>query len=166
MVLVSRHPPFFHTADDPRHQCGAYQLRAVLHAFGAEAPVHELYPSRFFSRQDWSLPWLMGRVLARHGIASRLAFWGAPSFAGNLARAIEADAPTLFVINSIRGRGTLHWISAWGHDPDVSEFICYDSQAPTSFGTERGNTRYHADLLTAALPWWGTYALTIESGVH
>ncbi len=162
MVLVSRHPPFFHKADDPRRQCGAYQLRAVLHAFGAEAPVHKLYSSPLASRLDLSLPWLMPRVLTRHGIASELRYWGVGSFVSNLAGAIEADRPTLFIINSIRGRGSWHWISAWGHDPETSEFICYDSQAPTTFGTERGNTRYHTDQLTTALPWWGTYALTIH----
>ena len=50
---------------------------------------------------------------------------------------------------------------AWGYDEATDEFLCYDSKAPEAADTI-GNTRYHADLLTSALPWWGTYALTMR----
>ncbi len=164
MIVVSKHPPLFPKADDVHAQCGAYQLRAVLHACGAEAPVSELYYSPKHALRDWSLPWLMPRVLKRHDISARWHFWPRRrTLKAQLVSAIERDQPTLFVINSIRGgTGCLHWISAWGYDEATDEFICYDSQAPTTFGTHKGNTRYSSDLLTASLPWWGTYALLVN----
>ncbi len=162
MILVSKRPEVFPMADDIRRQCGAYQLQAALRAFGKDAPVEELYPSDFYRTRDWSLPWNMPRILDRFGIRANLSFWRGGRFGQKLAEAIEGDRPTLFVINSFQGDGCLHWISAWGHDesPEALEFLCYDSQLPTAHDTH-GNARYEAPRLAEALPWRGTFAISI-----
>lgn len=161
MVLVSRHPPLFRKAEDIRHHCGAWQLKAVAAAFGHEADLSDFFHSPAHYRRDWSLPWLMPRVLERYGIRSRLGFWKRRAFADNLASALGADMPAVFLINSIHGTGRWHWISAWGHDETAEEFLCYDSQVQTAFGTERGNIRYAGAFLASRLPFRGTFAITV-----
>ena len=163
MVLVSRKPLVFRTAVNFHHECGAYQLRAVLNAFDKDASPKELYHSPSHRHRDWSLPWLMPRILAHHGIKAHLHFWLRGSFTRRILAALKREEPVLFVINSIiLPGGSLHWISAWGYDETTDEFLCYDSKAPASEGTH-GNTRYRADLLTNHLPWWGTFVLTIKT---
>jgi len=166
MVLVSRRPAFFRTAVNFHHECGAYQLRAVLNAFDKDASPEELYYSPSHRHRDWSLPWLMPRILRRYGVKARWHFWPRGSFTRRILAALNRDQPVLFVINSIiLPGGSLHWMSAWGYDPATDEFLCYDSKAPASEGTH-GNTRYRADLLTNHLPWWGTFALTIVDEIR
>lgn len=160
MVLVSRRPGHFRTAINFCNECGAYQLRAVLNAYGKDALPHELYWSDWMRRHDWSLPWLMPNVLARHGIASTWRFVPRPSLKRHVLAALARDRPVLLVIKSIIQPGEgLHWISVWGYDEATDEFLCYDSKAPEASGTP-GNARYHADLLTTSLPRYGTFALT------
>ena len=162
MIMVSRRPTIFRTAANFHHECGAYQLRTVVNAFGRDALPHELYWSDWMRRHDWSLPWLMPVILRRYGIRAHWYFWSANSFKKRVFRALGGDQPVLFVIRSIiNPGGGLHWISAWGYDEATDEFLCYASKAPEAADTI-GNTRYHADLLTSALPWWGTYALTMR----
>lgn len=163
MLLVSRRPEVFRTAENVHNECGAYQLRAVLNAFGKDAPVEELYHSPAHRKWDWSLPWLMPNVLARYGIRARWHFWSRAVFRNRVVEMLARDMPILIVINSIRGNGRLHWISAWGYDSATDEFLCYDSQAPEVQGTP-GNARYAADLITSQLPWQSTFALTIRNG--
>jgi hypothetical protein len=163
MTLVSKTPGHFPFARDFTSECGPHQLQAVIRAFGADATIEELYLSERHKKHDWSLPWNMPKILERYGVLAKMGFWMKPSFADQLAASIEADRPTLFVVNSIQGDGNLHWISAWGHDTTEEErhFLCYDSQLPAS--TEpHGNARYHAAILEEALPWYGTFAITIQ----
>jgi hypothetical protein len=162
MIVVSRIPPVFRTALNAHNECGAYQLRAVLNAFGRDARPEELYWSDWMRRHDWSLPWFMTHILARYSTRSRWHFWLSGSFRKRMLAALEADMPVLFVIHSIRSSGRLHWVSAWGHDPATDEFLCYDSHAPMTEG-EVGNMRYGADLLVSRLPWGGTFAVTIDT---
>lgn len=162
MVLVSRKPSVFRTAINLHNECGAYQLRAVLNAFGKDAPPEKLYWSDWMRRHDWSLPWLMPSILRRYGIRAHWHFWPRSSFKKHALATLSHDRPILFVIYSILGRGRLHWISAWGYDEATEEFLCYDSKATEASGTP-GNIRYATPLLLSHLPWWGTFALTIDS---
>jgi len=161
MVLISRRPELFRTAIHFHNECGAYQLRAVLNAYGKDALPEELYYSAAHRKRDWSLPPLMLHILARYGIKARMHLWLRHSFKTRALTVLAHNQPVLFVIHSIRGTGCLHWISAWGYDEVTDEFLCYDSQAPESSGTP-GNARYPARLLISHLSWWGTFALTID----
>ena len=161
MLLVSRRPEVFHTALNPHNKCGAYQLRAVLNAFGKDASVEELYWSQIHHDRDWSLPPLMPSILQRYGVHARMRIWPHHSFKAHMLAMLAGDKPVLFVIHSIRGTGCLHWISVWGYDETTDEFLCYDSQAPESRESS-GNTRYATSLLLSRLPWYGTFALVIE----
>lgn len=165
MILVSKRPEVFPMAEDIHRQCGAYQLQAALRAFGKDAPLEDLYPSDFYRKRDWSLPWNMPRILDRFGIRASVDFWRASRLERKLAEAIERDQPTLFVINSFRSNGCLHWISAWGHDEgaEALDFLSYDSQLPTAYGTH-GNARYGTPQLAEVLPWRGTFAVSIAEG--
>lgn len=165
MVLVSKRPEIFRTAINFHHECGAYQLRAVLNANGKDASPHELYWSDWMRRHDWSLPWLMPSILRRYGIKARWRFWWRSAFQTNALAELARDKPLLFVINSIVKPGDgLHWISAWGYDSATDRFLCYDSKAPEASGTP-GNTRYSTPLLLSRLPWWGTFAIMIEDKI-
>ncbi len=162
MLLVSRRPALFRTAMHFHNECGAYQLRAVLNAFSKDALPEELYHSRAHRRRDWSLPWLMPRILGRYNVKAHMRFWFRSSFKERVIAALTRDRPVLFVIHSIRGSGCLHWIGVWGYDETTDEFLCYDSQAPESRNT-LGNARYPTPLLLPRLPWRGTFALIIET---
>src|SRR3989344_2139168 len=70
MIVVSKRPTLFRTAAHFYNECGAYQLRAVLNAFGKDALPEELYWTDWMRRHDWSLPWLMPAILRRYGIHS------------------------------------------------------------------------------------------------
>jgi hypothetical protein len=163
MVVVSKSPDFFPAARDFHRECGPHQLQAALRALGHDVPIEELYFTEKHRERDWSFPWHLPKILERYGALARMGFWTRPSFSENLKRSIEADRPTLFVVNSIHGKGDWHWLSAWGHDEgDGGErhFLCYDSQQPES--TEPfGNARYSASLLERQLPFRGTFAVTI-----
>src|SRR4051812_19153316 len=113
-------------------ECGPHQLQAVLRVRGKEVTIEELYFTPYHRKVDWTVPWFVPAILRRYGVASRMRFWLQHSFAKNLRHSIENGRPTLIVINSTRGRGDLHWISAWGYDATTDEFLCYDSQAETA----------------------------------
>ena len=163
MILTSKSPDFFPEAENLHNECGAYQLQAAIRAFGTGVPdIGELYHSEKHRARDWSLPWNMPKILSKYGVLSKMGFWVRPSFSPNLAAHLRADKPSLFVVNSIQGKGDLHWVSAWGFDPSTSEFLVYDSQRPAS-SEPFGNARYHANLLERHLPFLGTFAVTIGS---
>ena len=172
MIVVSKRPTLFRTAAHFYNECGAYQLRAVLNAFGKDALPEELYWSDWMRRHDWSLPWLMPAILRRYGIHSCWHFWPRSSLKKRALAELAHDHPTLFVINSIvKPGGGLHWVSAWGYDEATDEFLCYDSKAPGASGSvglpaQAGNTRYSTDLLLSRLPWRGTFALTIKGEIR
>lgn len=161
MLLISRRPTLFRHARDFHHECGPYQLRAVLNAFGKDAEPEELYFSPSHRAHDWSLPPFLPSVLARFGIRARWHFWGKERFASRKLETLVKDSPVLFVVNSVRGAGCLHWLSSWGYDSLADKFLVYDSQAPES-DNPLGNARYSSPLLLSRLPWRGTFALTIE----
>lgn len=163
MNLVSKTPPVFPFARDLTRECGPHQLQAILRAYGTDAAIEELYLSEAHKERDWSLPWNMPKILERYGVLANMGFWMKPSFADQLTAAIEADRPTIFVVNSIQGDGRLHWLSAWGHDmiENEKQFLCYDSQLPESTNPH-GNARYHSTILEQSLPWYGTFAITIH----
>lgn len=165
MILVSQPPQLYRHARDLSHECGPYQLRAALNMFGKDAEPEDLYYSHAHRQRDWSLPWLMPGILARHGIRASWRFWPRARFTERKLTMLALDRPVLYVVNSILGSGRLHWISSWGHDPATDEFLVYDSQAPEASGTH-GNTRYSTELLLSRLPWRGTFALTIEGENH
>lgn len=165
MIEVSCRPERYRQALDFHHECGPYQLRAVLNAFGKDALPEELYHSSAHQRRDWSLPWLMPRVLGRYRIKADWHFWPRSSFKERKLAMFALDRPVLYVVNSILGTGRLHWLSSWGYDPVVDEFLVYDSQAPEARGT-LGNTRYSTELLLSRLPWHSTFALAIKGETH
>ena len=104
----------------------------------------------------------MPAILRRYGIHARWHFWRHTPFKENALATLVRDCPVLFVISSIVKPGSgLHWISAWGYDDATDEFLCYDSKAPETRDAS-GNARYSTSLLLSRLPWWGTFALTIE----
>lgn len=167
MVIVSHRPALWRRARDLRHECGAYQLRAVLNIVGKDADPAELYHSEWQRRHDWSLPWLMPGILARYGIKADWHFWPRSAFKARALAELARDCPCLFVINSIiKPGGGLHWISAWGYDHATDEFLCYDSKAPELRNDSgvAGNARYLTSLLLSHLPWWGTFAVLIGQG--
>lgn len=141
-------------------ECGPHQIQAVLRTRDKEASIEELYFTDYHREVDWTLPWFVPAILRRHGIRSRMRFWLRRSFAKNLRKRMEAGTTVLIVINSILGRGDLHWISAWGYDAVTDEFLCYDSQAESA-ESPHGNTRYTGAQLTAALPGFGTFVIEI-----
>ncbi len=163
MVLVSKQPNIFPMAEDIHQQCGAYQLQAVLRAFGHDAAVEKLYLNDLFRKHDISLPYFMPHILGRFGIDSDVHFWTRRKFKDRLVEAIHEDKPTLFVIDSIWGNGDLHWISSWGHEetPEALDFLCYDSQLPTAVEAP-GNARYAHPIIEEVLPWRGTFSLTVH----
>ncbi len=160
MLLVSRQPTLLPHAEHIHNECGPYQLRAVLSAFGKDAPITDLYFNISQRKRDWSLPYFMPAVLRRFGIQARTRFWFAGSFKKRALDALRHDRSVLFVLHSIHGNHGLHWLSIWGYDKMTDEFLCYDSQAGRAEHAP-GNARYSASLLARHFPWFGTFAVEI-----
>jgi hypothetical protein len=142
-------------------ECGPHQMRAVIvHVHGREIDIEELYVSSLHRTRDYTFPWNVRALLARHGIRSRWLIWWRGSFIKHLKRSLAHGRPVLIVIRSIQGTGCLHWISAWGYDAATDEFLCYDSQVESAT-SPHGNVRYSPAQLLASLPWRGTSVIEI-----